>query len=68
MRAPVLSAPPKTLVSSTGVPDANGIIAPAPGVPVAPVAPAGPVAPVAPAGPVAPVAPAGPVAPVAPVA
>jgi hypothetical protein len=30
IRPPVLASPPKTLVSTTGSPEANGMIAPAP--------------------------------------
>lgn len=45
---------PSKPVSTTGRPDANGIIAPSPGAPVAPVAPVAPMAPVAPVAPVVP--------------
>ena len=62
------ASPPAIVVREIGIPEANGIIAPAPTTPVAPVAPVGPVAPSAPVAPVGPVAPVAPVAPVGPVA
>src|SRR5665213_1717374 len=60
------------VVITAGVPDANGMIAPAPATPAGPVAPVGPAGPVAPAGPAAPAepslpeTPAGPTGPVGP--
>ena len=55
--------PPAIVVKATGSPDANGMMAPVPAIPVGLVAPVGPVTPSTPAGPVAPV---GPVIPSAP--
>ena len=60
------ASPPAIVVKEMGSPDANGMMAPEPATPVAPVEPVAPVAPVVPVGPVAPVAPVAPVGPVAP--